>query len=281
MRFLSSLFILLCIMFIGSQILYGDRGLLNADKQSITAERADQKIDTSLSFKEADWDPLLTIVFAPKDNQENRPVLPSPPIDQDILNTEYQTLKKLQNERTEKQARLFERARNDVILMLMEDLKLAEEEYQPVIQFFYEGWGHISRHVYAEQFYHARRRPTQIYNDLEAYQPLAGSPSYPSDTTAQAIFMAFLAGDLFPEHDYLFQNWANEITHAFEASAFQFASDSVAGREIATRVFDDYKQSLAYKDAQLAASLALISYEVDINHFKSKLNNTERPKSFP
>lgn len=232
-------------------------------------------------FQERDWDPLLTIVFKPKDNQNSTPLLAPPPSEDRVLTAEHQALKTKQANRTEKQATVFDRAREDVIMMFIEDLNLKDEEFQTVMQFFYEGWGYISRYVYAEQFYHARRRPTQIFDDLEAFEPLAGSPSYPSDVTAQATFLSLLAADLFPEQDYLFNSWANELSEAFEASAFQFPSDTIAGKKIAMMVFDDYKQTLGYKDTRLNASLSLISHELDVDHFKGKLSNTALPKSFP
>lgn len=289
MRVLLSIFIFLCIWFIGSHILYGEIGLLTEKslkeqprkEQTMSLSVQEKSSDVPLTFSENDWNPLLTLVFAPKDNQANRPVLSPPPSDPIIQEKEYQTLKKLQKNRDQKQERLFRRAHKDAIIMLLRDLKLYDDAYSSAILFFYEGWAHISGHVYAEQLYHARLRPTQQYNDLESFAPLAGSPSYPSDMTAQTVFMALLAGDLFPEYDYLFQNWANQISDAFEASAFQFPSDTIAGREIAMRVFNEYKQSPSYKDDQLEASLSLISYEFDVDHFKSKLINTDRPQTFP
>jgi hypothetical protein len=74
-----------------------------------------------------------------------------------------------------------------------------------------------------------------------------GHPSYPSGHACYAYAMALVLGAIKPEHMQALKDAAIKVAHNRELAGLHFASDSVAGRELATHLVKLLMRNPAFK----------------------------------
>lgn len=94
--------------------------------------------------------------------------------------------------------------------------------------------------------YYNRERPYQLAKRLNMnfkYVPLnsAKTPAYPSGHSTQAVFTAYLIGDLRPELKEEVKYIANDVCFSRLVAGVHFPSDDVFGRFLGTELFKQFK----------------------------------------
>ena len=92
------------------------------------------------------------------------------------------------------------------------------------------------------KYHYNRPRPVQVaksYGLKFHDQPLesAKTPSYPSGHSAQGYLIAYVLGDIYPEHKMRFLKIAEEISYSRNIAKQHFLSDSVFGKKLALELW--------------------------------------------
>ena len=96
------------------------------------------------------------------------------------------------------------------------------------------------------KYYYNRPRPVQVaksYGLKFHDQPLdsAKTPSYPSGHSAQGYLIAYVLGDIYPEHKMRFLKIAEEISYSRNIAKQHFLSDSLFGKKLGKELWRYYE----------------------------------------
>jgi len=96
------------------------------------------------------------------------------------------------------------------------------------------------------KYHYNRPRPVQVaksYGLKFHDQPLdsAMTPSYPSGHSAQGYLLAYVLGDIYPEHKMRFLKIAEEISYSRNIAKQHFLSDSLFGKKLGKELWRYYE----------------------------------------
>jgi len=96
------------------------------------------------------------------------------------------------------------------------------------------------------KYHYNRPRPVQVaksYGLKFHDQPLdsAKTPSYPSGHSAQGYLIAYVLGDIYPEHKMRFLKIAEEISYSRNIAKQHFLSDSLFGKKLGKELWRYYE----------------------------------------
>ena len=98
------------------------------------------------------------------------------------------------------------------------------------------------------KYHYNRPRPVQVaksYGLKFHDQPLesAKTPAYPSGHSTQGYLIAYILGDIYPEHKMRFLKIAEEISYSRNIAKQHFLSDSMFGKKLALELWRYYNET--------------------------------------
>ncbi len=222
----------------------------------VTASHAENIPFGDIGYAQSDWAPELIQALADGpailSKDERFDSVPAPANVSESTKQDLDYLRDIaKTERTPDQLEKIEWENRNIPLSAFERdglIDLAKND--DIRRFLLKTDREISYFILKKKMEYGRARPSQLATDLETVIPNPLHASYPSGHAGQSWMVALVLSEIDPANAEKFKNQAIDIAHRREIAGVHYPADSVAGRDLAEKVFaklmavPEYKQEL-------------------------------------
>ncbi len=259
--------IIICFVFFSSPVLASEEGAV-----SVPFEK----------FRAQDWSPRILMKYAPDQNQDNRSILFSPyPYHSLEQAQEVEYVKTVTKARTDQQEKTFEAMNDDPLEHLLSLLDIDDENFIETRLLLISGLEALNKKIWEEKWRYQRLRPTQFDARIDSLRSLPESASYPAEKAAQARMVAHILAEVFPDHDYVWMGWADQVGKLYEIAGLQFPTDTKAGQDLADHYYKWFSGDIEFKNLVLNSNIEMIDFTPNVQAVEALFGTMEKPKKFP
>lgn len=98
-----------------------------------------------------------------------------------------------------------------------------------------------------KKLFYSRPRPSRLDPTLDLSLPNPPHAAYPSGHSGQTYAVALLLSEMDPDNAELYKQFSRDVAHRREIGGWHYPSDTVAGRQLATTIFNEMMKLQVFK----------------------------------